>query len=259
MSNSPDPASHRADTAPASRQRQFFRDTRVAVAALAAGCAGSDDTTGGSPSPTALSDPDDNATPATDPDPDPAPEMLGMRARALIALQANGLFVDAHDRLVASSTAELSVGQLRRSWQQIAADGEGFGAVAAVNYTETTDGPAQMTVETKFSAVRNMFTVFIDPSSEIEGYRLTDQSGYDWAPPAYADRPAFSDTPVTLTATEECELGETVLSPTDGESVPGAIIIHGSGPTDRDGTHGPNKPYKQLAWGLASRGVPTLR
>lgn len=54
-------------------------------------------------------------------------------------------------------------------------------------------------------------------------------------------------------------MGGTLLPPTDGESVPGAVIVHGSGPTDRDGTHGPNKPYKQLAWGLASRGVPVLR
>jgi dipeptidyl aminopeptidase/acylaminoacyl peptidase len=31
------------------------------------------------------------------------------------------------------------------------------------------------------------------------------------------------------------------------------------GTSDRDGTVGPNKPYKDLAWGLASRGIASLR
>jgi dienelactone hydrolase len=35
--------------------------------------------------------------------------------------------------------------------------------------------------------------------------------------------------------------------------------VHGSGPNDRDETIGPNKPFRDLAWGLASRGIAVLR
>ena len=35
--------------------------------------------------------------------------------------------------------------------------------------------------------------------------------------------------------------------------------MHGSGPNDADETIGDNKPFKDLAWGLASRGVIVLR
>ena len=35
--------------------------------------------------------------------------------------------------------------------------------------------------------------------------------------------------------------------------------MHGSGPNDRDETIGPNKPFKDLAGGLASRGIAVLR
>jgi dienelactone hydrolase len=35
--------------------------------------------------------------------------------------------------------------------------------------------------------------------------------------------------------------------------------VHGSGPHDRDETIGPNKPLRDLAWGLASQGVAVLR
>lgn len=44
-----------------------------------------------------------------------------------------------------------------------------------------------------------------------------------------------------------------------GEPFPGIVIVHGSGGGDRDGTLGPNKPYRDLAAGLAARGIAVLR
>jgi dienelactone hydrolase len=35
--------------------------------------------------------------------------------------------------------------------------------------------------------------------------------------------------------------------------------VHGSGPNDRDETIPPNKPFRDLAWGLASQGIAVLR
>ena len=37
------------------------------------------------------------------------------------------------------------------------------------------------------------------------------------------------------------------------------VLVHGSGPQDRDGTVGPNKPLRDLAWGLANRQIAVLR
>jgi hypothetical protein len=37
------------------------------------------------------------------------------------------------------------------------------------------------------------------------------------------------------------------------------VLVHGSGPSDRDETVGPNKPFRDLAWGLADRGIAVLR
>lgn len=40
---------------------------------------------------------------------------------------------------------------------------------------------------------------------------------------------------------------------------PGAVLVHGSGPNDMDGTVGPNTPLRDLAYGLSARGVAVLR
>ncbi len=39
----------------------------------------------------------------------------------------------------------------------------------------------------------------------------------------------------------------------------GVVLVHGSGPHDRDETIGPNKPLRDVAWGLAERGIASLR
>lgn len=40
---------------------------------------------------------------------------------------------------------------------------------------------------------------------------------------------------------------------------PVLILVHGSGPNDRDETIGPNKPFRDIAWGLAKKGIAVLR
>ena len=45
----------------------------------------------------------------------------------------------------------------------------------------------------------------------------------------------------------------------EGRRVPCVVLVHGSGPQDRDETIGPNHPFRDLAWGLAGRGIATLR
>ena len=44
-----------------------------------------------------------------------------------------------------------------------------------------------------------------------------------------------------------------------GGKYPAVILVHGSGASDRNETLGPNKPFKDIALGLASRGIAVLR
>ncbi len=47
--------------------------------------------------------------------------------------------------------------------------------------------------------------------------------------------------------------------PSSQRPVPAVLLLAGSGPHDADETIGPNKPFRELADGLAERGVATLR
>ena len=47
--------------------------------------------------------------------------------------------------------------------------------------------------------------------------------------------------------------------PDRSEPVPAVLLMHGSGPGTRDGDVGPNKVYRELAWGLAARNIAVLR
>jgi dienelactone hydrolase len=79
-----------------------------------------------------------------------------------------------------------------------------------------------------------------------------------WEPPAYIDADAFTEQEVTLGSGQLAVPGALTIPRRPGPHV-GVVLLAGSGSLDRDETIGRNKPFKDVAWGLASRGVATLR
>src|SRR4051794_36392117 len=68
----------------------------------------------------------------------------------------------------------------------------------------------------------------------------------------------FTEEPVVV-GSGEWALPGTLTLPTGTGPFPAVVLVHGSGPHDRDETIGPNKPFRDLAWGLATRGIAVLR
>jgi len=79
-----------------------------------------------------------------------------------------------------------------------------------------------------------------------------------WTPPGYATPDSFAEGEVVL-GDRPLAVGGTVTIPRTSDPVPGVVLLGGGGPFDRDMTMGNNRIGKDLAWGLASRGIAVLR
>ena len=79
-----------------------------------------------------------------------------------------------------------------------------------------------------------------------------------YEPPGYADTTKFEEREATV-GTKDWPLPGTLAIPKGDGQFPAVVLVHGSGPNDRNETLGPNKPFQDMAWGLATRGIAVLR
>jgi dienelactone hydrolase len=114
-------------------------------------------------------------------------------------------------------------------------------------YEDTVQGYRRYRVPIVFENVTLDMRVVFDANEKIAGLFFVQHS----EPPETGNAPG-SETEVPIGGPEKG------LPEGDGP-FPAALLVHGSGPNDRDETVGPNKPFRDIAWGLAKRGVATLR
>ena len=80
----------------------------------------------------------------------------------------------------------------------------------------------------------------------------------EYTPPEYSDKDTFTETEVEV-GMEGWLLPGTLSLPKGNGPFPALVLVHGSGPNDRDESLGPNKPFRDLAWGLAPQNIAVLR
>ena len=101
--------------------------------------------------------------------------------------------------------------------------------------------------------------IAINEENKISGFFfLPKASKTEYTIPKYVNIAKFKEVEVEF-GLPEWRLKGTLTIPRRIEKPPVVILVHGSGPNDRDETIGPNKPFKDLAWGLASKGIAVLR
>ena len=246
-------------------RRRLIRAIAASAVPLAAGCSGRDggaETPTGTPSPTATGTPTPSETATETPTEtesgrlaDAGPEALKSLSRAFIERLASGDFEGANDEFSQRVSDQVSPDVLERSWGQITDQFGEYVAVESLEHT-TIQGQEVVYATVRFARQQQRFTLAFEDEG-LTVFRLSQQG--QWNPPAYADQSSFSEETLSLSAPGECSLGATLTLPNGKGEVPGVVLVHGSGPSDRDETLGPNKSFKDLAWGLASRGVAVLR
>ncbi len=107
----------------------------------------------------------------------------------------------------------------------------------------------------------NMLVVVDVTSGKISGLFFQPNQAaqaQQYKTPAYADAAKFEETEISFGAAPWTLTG-TLTLPKGAGPFPAVVLVHGSGPNDRDETIGPNKPFKDMAQGLASQGIAVLR
>jgi uncharacterized protein len=101
--------------------------------------------------------------------------------------------------------------------------------------------------------------IVFDSQQRITGlFFLLVEKAQESTPPDYANKDSFIEKEVTI-GTGDWALPATLSIPKEDKPFAAVVLVHGSGPHDRDETIGRNKPFRDIAWGLASQGIAVLR
>jgi hypothetical protein len=173
-----------------------------------------------------------------------------------------GNFDDIRDLFTPQLRPMVTSEAVRVAW---AAELERRGTVIAVGEpVSETAGPGVILVKIPVTCERGTLALLVSmtESGELVGLQLAPSSAAErtvpWEPPTYANPEAFDELDVMLGSGPLAVPG-TLSLPRGAGPFPAVILLAGSGVMDRDETIGRNKPFKDLAWGLATLGVVVLR
>jgi uncharacterized protein len=155
-----------------------------------------------------------------------------------------------------SQMESLSEDKLKKSWHEIVIEA---GSLMQILPSEVTkkDHHKIIVIKCQFQRFNVDIQIIFNEKEQISGlFFLPVDMPYH--APEYVDKSLFHELDVTV-GDGKWALPGTLTLPEDSSHCPCVILVHGSGPNDRDETIGPNKPFRDLAWGLASKGVAVLR
>lgn len=167
-------------------------------------------------------------------------------------------FDDAYAFFDDTLKTSLPESKLKELWGNIITN---YGAVESL---EAIESKAQgnffaVTVEGKFKNSDQNFLLGFNKAQKIVGmFMAPKKTAEKYTLPNYADTALYIEKPVYL-GTGKNQLAAMLTIPKNIKNFPIVVFVHGSGPNDMDETFGPNKLFKDLATGLASKGIGSLR
>lgn len=171
-------------------------------------------------------------------------------AADVLALVQAGRFEEVRDRFSARLRPLVGADELRAAWDGAVAQLGDLRSTGAPVTGPTAGGLAVVTIPLTFERGPLDLVVSVGGDGSLGGIQLapagTVEGPATWQPPSYMDLATFVDEDVILGAGPLAVPG-TLSRPRGSGPGPGVVLLGGSGPTDRDGTVGANKPLKDLA------------
>lgn len=167
-----------------------------------------------------------------------------------------GDFTSAWSRFDEDMKNALNQEQLEEAWINTLAPA---GALLQQNEMDITqmEGYHMVTICYGFQRADIEVKIVFKKEGKISGLNFIPTTT-EYHPPDYVDPSSFREVEVTV-GEGRWVLPGTLSMPAGPGPFPGVVLVHGSGPNDQDETIGPNKIFRDLAGGLASRGIAVLR
>lgn len=184
-------------------------------------------------------------------------------AQQLVMRLAQSDFEAVEQSLDRSIRQQLPAEKLQATWQSLTAQVGAFKEQVGAHTFQTPSAEvvivtcafamASLDINVAFSESLVVTSLTIMPVGSIE-----QQFTAQYELPAYVKQDMFKEQEVEI-GRGEWTLPGTLSLPAGNAPFAAVVLVHGSGPNDRDETIGPNKPFRDLAWGLASQGLAVLR
>ena len=165
-------------------------------------------------------------------------------------------FEEAHNYFSDAEKPKVTPENLRQFWASV------NGRLGKAKSLDATGTKVQgeyyaVTVTGIFQFDKQDFVLIFDKSEKVVGLQLPPPAA-NFRAAGYADSTLYTEKS-TYIQWQGRQLAAVITTPRDGNSFPLVVLVHGSGPNDMDGTIGPNKPYKDIAAGLAVNGIASIR
>jgi len=188
-----------------------------------------------------------------------SPEPLA-HARAVLGLLSTGEFGRVEEQFTDQMKAALPPGRLASTWTTLQVQAGAFKSCSDDARLRAIADKQMVITPCQFERAKIDVQLAFDSDGKIAGLALRPAAAppVPYTPPPYANPSAFTEEDVTVGG-PEWPLPATLTLPVGPGPFPVLVLVHGSGPNDRDETIGANKPFKDLALGLATRGIAVLR